>query len=61
MKKQPEQPVGGGKPGTAALPLEHCQLLTKGEIFNQQTLTRAKQPKEGANPSRKMLNMPSNS
>jgi hypothetical protein len=48
--QDPEQLVGGCKPRATTSSLEHGHLLTQGEIFNQQALTRAKQPKESTNP-----------
>jgi hypothetical protein len=50
IKEDPEQFIQHGKSGAAALSLEHCQLLTQSEIFNQQNLARVKQPNEDASP-----------
>lgn len=61
MKQDPEQLVGGGKSGAAPLSLEHGQLLTQSEIFNQQALTGAKQPKKSTNPKQQTPEHGSNS
>jgi hypothetical protein len=50
IKEDPEQFIQYGKSRAAAWSLEHCQLLTQNEIFNQQNLARVKQPNENASP-----------
>jgi hypothetical protein len=50
IKEDPEQFIQHRKFRAAALSLEHCQLLTQSQIFNQQNLARVKQPNEDASP-----------
>ncbi len=49
-KDNPEELVHCRKPGTAALSLEHCQLLTQDKVFNHHSLARSKKAKEDAEP-----------
>jgi hypothetical protein len=49
-EEYPEELVDNGKSGTGVAALEHCQLLSQSEIFNQQNLARSKQPNQDASP-----------
>jgi hypothetical protein len=60
-KDNPEQLVHCRKPGTAAPSLEHCKLLTQGEVFNHYSLARSKQAKEDAEPKPHKVEHGSNS
>jgi len=50
VQEHPEKFICGGESGTGVLALEHRQLLTQGEIFDQQTSAGAKQPQKDTQP-----------
>jgi hypothetical protein len=60
-KDNPKQLVDCRKPGTAAPSLEHCQLLTQSEVFNQYSLARSKQAKGDTEPEAQKVEHGSNS